>query len=78
MKVDVKCFGNLSEGQSCDQHGGQKVELAAGATVKNLAETLKLDVEEIKIIFVNNKEVTLDQALNDGDVVALSPKSGGM
>ncbi len=78
MKVDIKCFGNLSQEKTCDQHAGKTVELSDGATVKNLIENLKLDVEDIKIMFVNNKEVTLDHALNEGDQVALSPKTGGM
>lgn len=78
MKVDIKCFGNLSKEQTCDQHSGKTVELSDGATVKNLIETLKFDTEDIKIMFVNNKEVTLDHVLSDGDQVALSPKTGGM
>ncbi len=74
MKVEVKCFATFSEGQTCDQHGGQQVELGAGATVRQLVETLKLDAEKASIIFVNSKEVTLDHVLSDGDRVALSPK----
>ncbi len=74
MKVDVKCFATFSEGKACDQHGGQLVELDAGATVRQLVEALKLEAEKASIIFVNSKEVTMDHVLSDGDKVALSPK----
>lgn len=78
MNVNVKCFATLSKEQVCDYHGAKPYELSEGATVNELVGKLEIDPEEVKIIFVNHKEVELDHVLSDGDQVALAPKSGGM
>jgi molybdopterin converting factor small subunit len=49
-----------------------------GATAEQLATRVGLDVEEVKIVFVNHREVELSHVLHDGDKVAMSPKTGGM
>jgi molybdopterin converting factor small subunit len=46
--------------------------------VRDLVKKLDLDEDEIKIIFVNHKEKTLESVLKEGDQIALSPKTGGM
>jgi molybdopterin converting factor small subunit len=78
MNVNVKCFATLSKEQVCDYHGATPYELSEGATVNELVGKLKIKPEEVKIIFVNHKEVELNHVLNEGDQVALSPKTGGM
>jgi molybdopterin converting factor small subunit len=78
MKVNIKCFATLSKEHVCDYHGSKPYELNEGATVKDLVKKLEVETEEVKIIFVNHKEVELDHVLSDGDQVALAPKSGGM
>jgi molybdopterin converting factor small subunit len=78
MKVKIKCFATLSKDDVCDYHDATTYELASGATVADLAKKVEVDAEEVKIIFVNNKQATMDHVLSDGDQVALAPKSGGM
>ena len=78
MKVQIKCFTTLSKDDVCDYHDATTYELASGATVADLAKKVDVDAEEVKIIFVNNKQANMNHVLNDGDQVALSPKSGGM
>ncbi len=78
MKVNVKCFATLSKEGKCDYHGSTPHEIPDKGTVKDLVKKLDLDVDEIKIVFVNHKEVTLDTVLKEGDQVALAPKTGGM
>jgi molybdopterin converting factor small subunit len=78
MNVNVKCFATLSKEQVCDYHGATPYELSEGATVNELVGKLKIKPEEVKIIFVNHKEVELNHVLSEGDQVALSPKTGGM
>jgi molybdopterin converting factor small subunit len=78
MNVNVKCFATLSKEQVCDYHGATPYELSEGATVNELVGKLEIKPEEVKIIFVNHKEVELNHVLNEGDQVALSPKTGGM
>ncbi|MDD2319771.1 MAG: MoaD/ThiS family protein [Geobacteraceae bacterium] len=78
MKVTVKCFSTLVKPHVCDYKDSTEHELPAGGTVKDLITKLGLNMEEIKIIFVNSKEVDVDTVLKDGDVVGMSPASGGM
>ena len=79
MKVKVKCFSTLVKENVCDyKEAGTEYELPAGGTVKDLITKLGVNSEEIKIIFVNNKEVDIGSALKDGDKVGLSPVTGGM
>lgn len=78
MKVNVKCFANLSKEGKCDYHGATAYDIADKATVRDLVKKLDLDEDEIKIIFVNHKEETLESVLKEGDQIALSPKTGVM
>ena len=78
MKVQIKCFATLSKEEVCDYHDATTYELDEGATVAELAKKVDVDPEEVKIIFVNNKQAQMDHVLSDGDQVALAPKTGGM
>ena len=78
MKVKIKCFATLSKEEVCDYHDATTYELAKGATVADLAKKVEVDPKDVKIIFVNNKQVQMNHVLNDGDQVALAPKTGGM
>jgi hypothetical protein len=48
-------------------------DLPAGATAKDLAEKLDLEPDNIKLVFINYKESTLDAELHEGDDIAFSP-----
>ncbi len=78
MKVHLKCFATLAEGDVCDFRESAQNEIAAGETVNALVERLGLPKKDIKIIFINNKVAGFDTVLKDGDQVALSPPVGGM
>jgi len=78
MKVHLKCFATLAEGDVCDFRDSVQNEITDGETVNAFVERLGLPREDIKIIFVNNKVVGFDTVLKDGDQVALSPPVGGM
>jgi sulfur carrier protein ThiS len=69
MKVKVKCFSTLVKADVCDYKGSKEHELPAGGTVKDLIAKLGLNMEEIKIIFVNSKEV-------DANSVCVHPEAG--
>jgi len=74
MRGQLTCFGSFSE----KYRGIQPWEMPEGATAEQLATRVGLDVEEVKIVFVNHREVELSHVLHDGDKVAMSPKTGGM
>lgn len=78
MKVHAKCFANFSEVGKCDYHGSTPHEIPDNGTVMDLVKKLDLKADDVKIVFVNFKEVPLDTVLKEGDQVALAPKTGGM
>ncbi|MGM0656749.1 MAG: MoaD/ThiS family protein [Thermodesulfobacteriota bacterium] len=78
MKVQLKCFATLAEGDVCDFRDSVQNEITEGETVNALVERLGLPRKDVKVIFVNNKVAGFDTVLKDGDRVALSPPVGGM
>ncbi len=78
MKVHLKCFATLAEGDVCDFRDSVQSQITEGETVNALVESLELPKKDVKVIFVNNKVAGFDTVLKDGDQVALSPPVGGM
>jgi len=78
MKVNLKCFAELSDGDVCDFTGSDEYEISEGDTVESLLDRLGMPKEEIKIIFLNNKIVDFDSVLHDGDQLGLAPPVGAM
>ena len=78
MKVNLKCFSNLAENESCDFSASTAYDLADGHTVGDLVERAGIDREDVKIAFVNSRIVGLDTPLAEGDRVGLAPAVGGM
>ncbi len=56
---------------------GLDAELPRGAVVRDLALSLALPVNEIKIIMVNGRHASLETPLHDKDRVAFFPAVGG-
>ena len=73
MRVRVKCFATL--GDHAPPEGF--LELEGGVTVEALLPLLRLDVADIKLVFVNSKNSALETVLADGDQVGLFPAVGG-
>ncbi|MGD9043703.1 MAG: MoaD/ThiS family protein [Desulfobacterales bacterium] len=78
MKVNLKCFANLADEDSCDYKGSTPYDLPDGQTVHDLIKHAGLDHEDVKVAFVNSRKVELDTVLSDGDQVGLAPAIGGM
>ena len=78
MKVSLKCFATLADGQHCDFKDSERHEVQPGETVGNLVERLKIDREQVRIVFVNGRSESLEKVLDDGDQIALAPATGGM
>jgi molybdopterin synthase sulfur carrier subunit len=78
MRVNLKCFAELSEGDVCDFTGSDQYEIFEGDTVESLVDRLRMPKEEIKIIFLNNKIVDFDAVLHDGDKLGFAPPVAGM
>ncbi len=78
MKVQFKCFASLPENYACDYAEGTEHEIESGETVGKFADRMNIPAEEIKIVFLNGKNATLDTELNNGDRLAFAPATGGM
>ena len=77
MKVRLKCFAKLSEGDACDFTGSNEQDISQGETVGSLIARLGFNQEEVKVIFLNGRIVDFDAVLHDGDQVGLAPPQLG-
>ncbi len=78
MNVSVKCFANLAKDGICDFNDGTMHTLPGGARVNDLIGKLGMQQDDVKLIYVNNRNVSADTSLHEGDKVAFAPATGGM
>ena len=75
MKVNLKCFADLANPDTCDFKDATAYELEDGQTVDHLIKLAGIKSKDVKIAFVNNSVAKIDTVLGDGDRVALTPAS---
>ncbi len=73
MKVEVTCFATLRE---YSPKGGY-LEIDEGAQVIDVIDKLRINKDDVKVIFVNGTHAKLGTPLKDGDRVGLFPAVGG-
>jgi sulfur-carrier protein len=78
MKIELKCFATLADGETCDYRQSTTYDLNDGRTVGHLVERAGIARSDVKIAFLNHRIVGLDAVLSDGDRVGLAPATGGM
>jgi molybdopterin converting factor small subunit len=78
MKVDVKCFANLADKDTCSFDDATVYEIENGRSVRDLIDQVRLPADKVALTFVNGRQVTVDTALADGDRVGFFPATGGM
>lgn len=78
MKIAVKCFATLADGETCDYKGATEYEMADGARVDDLTRKLDIPEDQVKLVFVNGRMGRADTVLSEGDRVGLAPAVGGM
>ena len=78
MKVDLKCFANLANPETCDFKESTPYELQDGKTLKQLIELAGIKTEDVAMAFVNGRVVDIDTVLSDGDRVGLTPASAAL
>jgi sulfur carrier protein ThiS len=71
MQVQVKLFVTLRKDRI------QNVELPDGSDAKDLIHQLGIPLEEVGILGVNGRLATLDQKLEEGNVIYIMPFVGG-
>ena len=78
MKVDVKCFATLVNGDTCDYRKPITYNIEDGQTVGDLADRVGVARADVKISFVNGRQAGHDTILSPGDRVGFVPAVGGM
>lgn len=75
MRVRVKLLSVFAAHAREDADGLTTVR--EGGTVRTLAETLGLPVDQVRIITVNGRQVFLEEPLCEGDEVLIFPPAFG-
>ena len=78
MNIQVKCFANLADAETCNYDGSTVYQLDSGVTIAGLMDHIGVKRESVRVIFLNGKHSGEDTVLSDGDQVALAPVVGGM
>ncbi len=78
MKVAVKCFATLADGETCDYKGATEYDMVEGAKAGELIQKLDIPEDQVHIIFINGRKGQTDTELKEGDRVGLAPAVGGM
>ena len=76
MKVQISMFATLKQ-YAPGGRGNFELDLAAGATVKNLIEGLKIPKSMEKVILINGRHADDGTRLADGDEVTIFPPIEG-
>jgi molybdopterin converting factor small subunit len=78
MKVEVRLFATLQPYLPAGAHGdGISLDLPAGATVRDVVQSLKIPGELACLTVVNGRDADGDQVLAPGDELALFPPLAG-
>ena len=73
MIVQLKCFSTLASNDKCDFTESTPYELTDVQTAESLINLSGVNIDDVKITFVNNCVVGFDTVSNDGDRVGLTP-----
>jgi molybdopterin converting factor small subunit len=73
MIVQLKCFATLVSPDIWDFAKSTQYELSDGQTVENLILLSGINLDDVKIVFVNSRVAGFDTLLKDGDRVGLAP-----
>jgi molybdopterin converting factor small subunit len=76
MKVSVRLFANLRE-YAPDGTGDFEMDLAVGAPLKTIFETLAIPDQVQTVALVNGRRADPDTRLNPGDSITLFPPMEG-
>jgi molybdopterin converting factor small subunit len=78
MKVEVRLFATLQPYLPPGAHGDSiSLEVPAGATVRDVVESLKIPSEGDCLTVVNGRDAASELVLSPGDELALFPPLSG-
>ena len=73
MDIIVKLYSVFRQGRFEEE----EMELAGGATVRDLITELDINVEEVGVVIINGEIGTYKRELNNGDKITLLPFISG-
>lgn len=73
MKITVKLFAAISR----NRFNVKEINIPEGITVREVVKKLKIDIDEVSIIFINSCHAELEDTLKEKDILALFPPVGG-
>lgn len=73
MKIDVQLYATFRFGR----FKAEERELEDNSTIAQVLTSLAIDEDEIGMSLVNGRHASINQGLNDGDILALFPMLGG-
>ena len=73
MQFTVKLFAYFRD----NRFKQQVMDLPEGTTVQAIIDSLDLPPEEVGVTMINSRHCELDQALAEGDQLAIFPAIGG-
>ena len=73
MKITVKLFASFRD----NRFKIAEQERSEGTDCRKIMLDLGLTEEEMGIVLINSRHVSLDQVLQDGDTLAMFPLVGG-
>jgi len=73
MEIEVRLFASFREGRFPQA----RMEVQNGATPAGLLERLGIQLPDVGILLVNGRHANPEQALADGDSVAVFPPIAG-
>lgn len=78
MRIEVKLFATFAGYlREASESGSAILDVSDGSTVRQLVSSLGIPEEMPAITLVNGLDVTLEQVLVDGDVLAMFPPLAG-
>lgn len=73
VQIKVRLFATLRNNREKEMI----MDLAQGATTRDIIERLNITEEEATIIMINGRGAKLDKVLEDNDTVSIFPPVGG-
>ena len=78
MKVNVKCYANLSEDGGCNYRQPVSIKVSDRSQVRGVLSKVGVGADAVHMVYVNGRQSGLNDALGEGDRVGLFPAVAGM
>lgn len=73
MKITIKLFAQFRQGRFKEK----QLEFFNSLEIKQVLEELGIIADEVGVLMVNSRHVSMDTLLADGDVLGIFPLVGG-